>query len=127
MRKLSNTFLFEFDNKIAKLAGATEAREMVVNMALEYLDSLAQEASGDADLQLELAQAYLKVAKVQGDTRQGNLGQTDAALASYRKAIIDFKKKNFRIETRRGEQKLAQGEALGTGKLETQAPAGQWH
>ncbi len=87
VRKLSNTFLFEFDNKIAKLAGATEAREMVVKTALEYLDSLAQEASGDADLQLELAQAYLKVAKVQGDTRQGNLGQTDAALTSYRKAI----------------------------------------
>ncbi|MBL8206787.1 MAG: protein kinase [Blastocatellia bacterium] len=87
VRKLSNTFLFEFDNKISKLAGAIEAREMVVKTALEYLDSLAQEASGDADLQLELAQAYLKVAKVQGDVRQGNLGQTDAAATSYRKAI----------------------------------------
>ena len=87
VRKLSNTFLFDFHDKISKLAGATEAREMVVKTALEYLDSLAQEANGDADLQLELAQAYLRVAKVQGDTRQGNLGQTKAAQDSYRKAI----------------------------------------
>ena len=44
VRKLANTFLFDFHNKIKDLPGSTEAREMVVKTALEYLDSLAQEA-----------------------------------------------------------------------------------
>lgn len=87
VRKLANTFLFDFHNEIKALPGATKARALVIRTALEYLDSLSQEARGDAALQLELAEAYVEIAKVQGDTRQGNLGQTEAALASYRKAI----------------------------------------
>jgi serine/threonine protein kinase len=50
-RKLSNTFLFDFHDKIQSLPGSTEAREMVARTALEYLDSLAQEAGGDSDLE----------------------------------------------------------------------------
>ncbi|MBL8187883.1 MAG: serine/threonine protein kinase, partial [Acidobacteria bacterium] len=55
VRKLANTFLFDFHDKIAALPGSTEAREMVVKTALEYLDSLAKEAEGDVSLQNELA------------------------------------------------------------------------
>lgn len=87
VRKLANTFLFDVHNKIVKLPGSTEAREMVVKTALEYLDSLAQEAGGDSALQLELAQAYLRVGDVQGDLRSANLGQLNASTASYRKGL----------------------------------------
>jgi tetratricopeptide (TPR) repeat protein/tRNA A-37 threonylcarbamoyl transferase component Bud32 len=90
VRKLSNTFLFDFHDKIQNLAGSTEAREMVVKTALEYLDSLAQEAAGDSALQLELAKAYEKVADVQGNPFAPNLGKREAALASYQKALAIY-------------------------------------
>ena len=87
VRKLANTFLFDFHDKIKDLQGSTEAREMVVKTALEYLDSLAQEASNDSALQMELAQAYLEVGDVQGDVRASSLGRTREAIESYRKAL----------------------------------------
>lgn len=87
VRKLANTFLFEFDGKIQNIMGTTEARELLVKTALEYLDSLAKEAGGDTELQYELATAYARVADVQGNPRTNNLGHTDEALASCRKAL----------------------------------------
>ncbi len=87
VRKLANTFLFEFHDKIQPLPGSTEAREMVVKTALEYLDSLAKEADGDASLQNELAAAYQRIGDVQGYPSQANLGHTEAALSSYRRSI----------------------------------------
>lgn len=87
VRKLANTFLFEFDNKIANITGTTEARELLVSTALEYLDSLTREAGDDTELQYELATAYGRVADVQGNPRASNLGHTAEALASCRKAL----------------------------------------
>jgi tetratricopeptide (TPR) repeat protein len=87
VRKLANTFLFEFDGKIQNIAGTTEARELLVKTALEYLDSLAQEAGGDEELQYEVATAYHKVGDVQGNPRMSNLGHTAEALLSYSKAM----------------------------------------
>lgn len=87
VRKLSNTFLFDFHDKIRNLPGSTEAREMVVRTALEYLDSLAQEAAGDPEIEWELAAAYQKVGDAQGDPWTPNLGHTAAAMASYRKSL----------------------------------------
>src|SRR5262249_9117604 len=79
--------LFDFHDKIQNLAGATEAREMVVRTALEYLDSLAQEAADDPAIERELAEAYRKVGDVQGDPFMFNLGHTDAAMQSYQKSV----------------------------------------
>jgi serine/threonine protein kinase len=87
VRKLSNTFLFDFHKEIQNLPGSTRARELAVKTALEYLDSLAQEAADDPALQLELAQAYEKVGSVQGNPNNQNRGDSAAALVSYRKAM----------------------------------------
>lgn len=87
VRKLANTFLFDFHDQIASLAGSTAAREMVVKTALEYLDSLAKDAENDSALQAELAVAYAKVGDVQGLPGRANLGQSKAALENYGKAI----------------------------------------
>ncbi|MFN0112381.1 MAG: protein kinase domain-containing protein [Blastocatellia bacterium] len=87
VRKLANTFLFDFHDQIASLPGSTAAREMVVKTALEYLDSLAKDAESDASLQNELAAAYLRVADVQGNPRQPNLGNREAAFQSYRRSL----------------------------------------
>ena len=87
VRKLANSNLFELHDAIANLPGSTPARELLVKRALEYLDSLAQEAQGDASLQRELVAAYLKVGNVQGNPSNANLGDTAGALESYRKAL----------------------------------------
>ena len=60
---------------------------MLVSRALEYLDSLNQEAKGDESLQRELAAAYEKIGDVQGQPRQANLGDSAGAAESYRKAL----------------------------------------
>jgi tetratricopeptide (TPR) repeat protein len=87
VRKLANSFLFEFDDAIKELPGSTRARSLVVKRALEYLDSLAAEARGDRALQMEIASAYEKVGVLQGDPMFPNLGDSHGALLSSRKSL----------------------------------------
>ena len=88
VRNLADTFMFEVHDAIKELPGSTEARELLVDTALEYLNTLAAEAGGDRDLQLELAAAYEKVADIQGQAYgAANVGEPRAALESYGKAI----------------------------------------
>jgi non-specific serine/threonine protein kinase/serine/threonine-protein kinase len=86
VRRLANSFLFEFHNAIADLAGSTPARELLVRRALEYLGTLAREAGNDRSLQRELAEAYEKLGEIQGGSG-ANLGDTAGAIASYRAAL----------------------------------------
>ncbi len=44
VRQLANTFIFEVYDAIAKLPGATKARELVVGRALSYIESLERES-----------------------------------------------------------------------------------
>ncbi len=88
VRKLANSFLFELHDAIEKLPGSTPARALLVKRALEYLNSLGQEATNDPTLQRELATAYEKVAQIQGDPFYANLGDIDGSLQSYRKASV---------------------------------------
>lgn len=87
MRKLANSFLFEFHDGIKDLPGSTPARQLLLMRALEYLDSLFQEARNDPALQRELATAYEKVGDIQGKALDFNVGDTSGALESYRKAL----------------------------------------
>jgi eukaryotic-like serine/threonine-protein kinase len=87
VRKLANSFLFEFHDAIEHLQGSTPARELVVKRALEYLDSLSAEAGSDLSLRHDLATAYEKVGNVQGSPYRDNLGDTKGALVSFRKAV----------------------------------------
>lgn len=87
VRKLANAFLFEVHDAIQNLPGSTEARRLLVKNALEYLNALAAESSGDVSLQRELATAYEKVGDVQGGFRAGSLGDTAGALDSFARAL----------------------------------------
>ena len=87
VRTLANSFLFNLSPKIEKLPGSTPAREELVKLALEYLDSLSQEVSDDLELQRELAAAYEKVGDVQGNPFNPNIGDIKGALTSYEKAL----------------------------------------
>ncbi len=87
VRRLANSFLFEFHDGIKDLPGSTPVRQLLVKRALEYLDSLSTERGGDVSLTRELAAAYQKVGDVQGNPFQPNLGDLAGAKGSYRKAI----------------------------------------
>src|SRR5262249_17912529 len=58
VRQLANRFLFDFHDEIATVPGTVKAREMIVSTALEYLNRLVAESSGDPGLQWELAVAF---------------------------------------------------------------------
>jgi serine/threonine protein kinase/tetratricopeptide (TPR) repeat protein len=87
VRKLANSLMFEVHDSIKDLPGATPARKLLVSRALEYLDSLSQEANGDPSLQRELAAAYDRVGDVLGYSGAANLGDYAGAAQSYAKAL----------------------------------------
>jgi eukaryotic-like serine/threonine-protein kinase len=87
LRKLASAFLFEFDDAIRDLPGSTPARALVVQRALQYLDDLSRAPEADHALRRELAEAYMKVGDVQGNSYMANLGDVPGAIRSYDKAI----------------------------------------
>jgi serine/threonine protein kinase len=72
-RQLANKFI-DLDEQIRGLPGSTKVRNQIVSDTLQYLTALERDASGDRDLALEIALAYVKVAHVQGDSTSPNLG-----------------------------------------------------
>jgi non-specific serine/threonine protein kinase/serine/threonine-protein kinase len=87
VRRMANSFLFEFHDAIQDLPGSTKVRELVVRRATEYLDSLANESAHDPSLERELALAYDRVGDVKGLPSAANLGDTAGALRSHRIAL----------------------------------------
>ncbi len=87
VRRLSNAFVFDVYDAVYPLPGATKARQLIVSTGLQYLDNLARNSQASIDQRVELAAAYHRIGDVQGDVMNANLGQTDEALKSYRKAL----------------------------------------
>jgi eukaryotic-like serine/threonine-protein kinase len=85
VRQLANSFMFEINEQIEK--SPVKARELLVQRAVEYLDKLSAEETGDAELQSELAAAYEKIGDVQSELFKPTLGKTSAALRSHQKAL----------------------------------------
>src|SRR3989449_4643195 len=86
VRQLADALLFKLEPAVKDLPGATPARQLIVQEALTYLDGLARDASGNAELQGDLAEGYLRVGEVQHGGDHADLGDADGALESYRKA-----------------------------------------
>jgi tetratricopeptide (TPR) repeat protein/tRNA A-37 threonylcarbamoyl transferase component Bud32 len=87
VRNLANSFMFEVHDAIEELPGSTAARELLVETALEYLNTLSEEAGNDPELKQELAAAYQKVGDMQGQAFAASKGEPRAAFESYAKAI----------------------------------------
>ncbi|MGC2466338.1 MAG: protein kinase [Candidatus Acidiferrum sp.] len=87
VRKLANSLMFEVHDSIRQLPGATAARKLIIQRAQEYLDGLAQESRSDPALLRELAAAYVRLASVQGNPADANIGDTPKALENSRKAV----------------------------------------
>jgi tetratricopeptide (TPR) repeat protein/tRNA A-37 threonylcarbamoyl transferase component Bud32 len=88
VRQLARSVIFDYHDAIENLSGATAVRERLVKDGLAYLDRLASEASGDPELQRELAAAYDRVGDVRGERHSAaHLGDFAGAMDSYVKAL----------------------------------------
>ena len=87
LRRLLNTFLFEFHDSVRDLPGATPTRQLVVSRALEYLERISLVGSPNPDVQRELAEAYQRISRVQGGVFASHLGDTAGAMKSVTKAL----------------------------------------
>ncbi|MBI5083846.1 MAG: serine/threonine protein kinase [Acidobacteria bacterium] len=86
VRQLANAFVFQFEQQVRDLPGATRARQFIVHTAIGYLERLAAESGGDPGLQQELAAAYRKISEVQFDPSASSLGDLAGAAASLDQA-----------------------------------------
>jgi tetratricopeptide (TPR) repeat protein len=87
LRRLTGSVLFEFHDAIQQLPGATQARKLLTQRALEYLNSLDAATARDPSQRAQMVEAYRKIGDVQGNPTNANLGDTAGALASYEKAL----------------------------------------
>jgi tetratricopeptide (TPR) repeat protein len=87
LRQLSNSLLSELDEAIKQLPGSTGAQKLLVTRVLEHLDRMAADAQGDRLTQTDLVDAYTRLANIQGNPYDQNLGDPTGALASTKKAI----------------------------------------
>jgi len=78
VRQLANK-LFDIDVLARELPGSTKTRQLIVDTSLDYLRRLAADVRGDRELALEVGNAYMRVARVQGVPITPNLGQIDQA------------------------------------------------
>jgi tRNA A-37 threonylcarbamoyl transferase component Bud32/tetratricopeptide (TPR) repeat protein len=85
VRQLANRVL-GLDAVVGALQGSTKARNEIVAMSKEYLESLTPKARDDKELALETGQAYVLLARTQGVPGFQNLGQYAQAEESLRKA-----------------------------------------
>lgn len=85
VRQLANK-LFDIDAEARAFSGSTATRQLIVHTALEYLRRLTASVRGDPELALEVGNAYMRVARVQGVPISPNLGQMTEAEQSLRSA-----------------------------------------
>ena len=86
LRQLAGNFMFQFEQQIRDIAGATRARQFVVRTAIDYLERLAAEARGDSEILFDLAIAYRRISEIQYDPAASSLGDIAGAAASLEKA-----------------------------------------
>lgn len=91
-RALARTFMYQFHDSIAPLAGSTKPRELLVTTANKYLEGLTKQAGDDLGLVTDIGASYSRVGDIQGGLRGGHLGDTAGAVKSYRTALEMFER-----------------------------------
>ena len=86
VRGLANQLVFGYHDRIANLAGALEARELLLKDAVKYLDGLASQAPSDPTLARELAESYHRLARLYGETFSPSLERLEEASRNLDKA-----------------------------------------
>jgi serine/threonine protein kinase len=83
---LADKTLFDIHDAVAKLAGSTEARQVLVRTTLDYLETIEKDHGLDDRMRLALGGGYTRIAAIQGDPTRPSLGDFEGARRSYQKA-----------------------------------------
>jgi serine/threonine protein kinase len=83
---LADKTLFEIHDVVARLPGATEARQTLVRTTIGYLETIEKENGLDDRLRLSLGSGYSRIAAIQGEPLHPSLGDVKGAQVSYKKA-----------------------------------------
>ncbi len=87
VQEFSRSLLFDVHGALVPVAGATDARRLLLDRAVQFLDGLAADAGDDHALKLELSAGYHQLANVQGNAVSENVGDTAGAMASLEKSL----------------------------------------
>lgn len=88
VRELARAVMFDLHDQVQNLPGSLGARKMIVDKSLVYLDTLAADTSASADVQLDLARGYLRLAEIEGkDDGGSSLGRSEDALRHALQAV----------------------------------------
>ena len=74
VRSIANTMMFDVYDDVAQVPGSEAARLSLAKTSLGYLDRLAQSEIAPLDVQIEVAQGYIRLSQVTGSTAGGTLG-----------------------------------------------------
>jgi len=86
-REAAAAMLYDIHEAVTRVPGTTAANELILSTSLDYLNRLAEDASDDVALRIDLAEAYLRVGDVLGNPAEDNMGRIEDALASYRRGL----------------------------------------
>ncbi|MCC6536046.1 MAG: serine/threonine protein kinase [Bryobacterales bacterium] len=86
LRDLNRVLLNEVYQEVGRLPGSAKARAMIAGRTRQALDELLAEEPADESVREALASAYIQLAEVQGEPFSLSLGDTAAAMSSYRQA-----------------------------------------
>ncbi len=85
VRKLANNIVYKYHDGIADLPGSTKIRETLITDVVTYLDELSEDVSDNKDLQIEIADTYSRIAKLQFSMYSGSVGKIDESAQNYEK------------------------------------------
>ncbi|MGI8789108.1 MAG: hypothetical protein ACR2HG_15310, partial [Pyrinomonadaceae bacterium] len=88
VRQLANNVIFKYYDEIKNLQGATKARKQIISDAAMYLENLNTTEGSDPQLKNEIGRAYVRLGEMQGGNAEANIGDTEAALQSFGRAVV---------------------------------------
>lgn len=86
-RGLAVKLIGTIESEVANLRGSLQARQLIVREGLGVLTTLSTDVGEDPQLRLDLSQAYITSGDLLGNDNNANIGDTDGAIDSYRKAL----------------------------------------
>jgi eukaryotic-like serine/threonine-protein kinase len=87
LSRLSDTLLSELDEAIQQLPGSTGAQQVLVARVLEHLDRMSHHSRINPVTQISLVNAFVRLANLQANPYEQNLGDKAGSLSSLSKAM----------------------------------------
>jgi non-specific serine/threonine protein kinase/serine/threonine-protein kinase len=85
-RQLIHTTIFDIQPRMEAIPATLELRKTLIEETMKYLEAVSAEAGDNVPLLQELSNAYVQLARVQGDVSTSSLGNAAAADERFQKA-----------------------------------------